>query len=79
MVPTLDERGSRQGLPPIEPPPPVPPFELQERFRREYGHSASPWPRTGALSRFPHSTDRLNDMIGDVEVSEITTQHSRPH
>ena len=57
-----------QGLPPIEPPPPVPPFEVQDRFRREFCHAATGWPRAGALSRFPHSAERLNDMVGDVEV-----------
>ena len=66
---TIDPYDLPQGLPPFEPPPPVPPFELQERFRREYSHAAAPWPRAGALSRFPHSTDRLNDMVGEVEVS----------
>ena len=60
-----------QGLPPIEPPPPVPPFEVQDRFRREFCHAAAGWPRAGALSRFPHSAERLNNMVSDVEVSRL--------
>ena len=65
-----------QGLPPIEPPPPVPPFEVQDRFRREFCHAATGWPRAGALSRFPHSAERLNDMVGDVEVRLALTSKS---
>jgi len=60
-----------QGLPPFEPPPLVPPFEVQDRFRREFCHAATGWPRAGALSRFPHSAERLNDMVGDVEVRTL--------